>query len=296
MKTWLKIIALSLLMAFLWVVGVIMAQSMLQVEVGESGDEGSSLLLLMLLCCLLQVLVLHGYLINTRLAIWERFWVVSAILVLLQFLLPQVESWFYLSENIMPLMLILATTLGGIFMSLVFALVTIFAYPDHNQTVKAPILPSTVKDLQVAFLTGVLLYPLIYFLAGYFIAWQNPDLRAYYSGDRELISFFQIMQKNFLSGSVLLQTIRGVIWALLGVSLIKSLSEVSRNKQYRIIGVLFAVISSAQLLLPNPYMPESVRWSHLLELLVSTSIWGILLVWVYSRLTPRENVLAESKM
>jgi hypothetical protein len=51
------------------------------------------------------------------------------------------------------------------------------------------------------------------------------------------------------------------------------------------LGLLFAV-TNAQLLLPNPYMPEAVRMTHLIETASSNFIFGCLIGWL---LTPRRE-------
>ena len=40
-------------------------------------------------------------------------------------------------------------------------------------------------------------YLVLYYLAGYFIAWQNPELRAFYGAPGEVLPFFQQMMHIF---------------------------------------------------------------------------------------------------
>jgi len=49
------------------------------------------------------------------------------------------------------------------------------------------------------------------------------------------------------------------------------------------IGLLFAVLMNAQLLLPNPYMPEAVRMTHLIETASSNLIFGLLVGWLLTQ-------------
>jgi len=51
------------------------------------------------------------------------------------------------------------------------------------------------------------------------------------------------------------------------------------------LGLLFGVVMNAQLLIPNPYMPEAVRMAHLVETASSNFIFGLLVGWL---LTERE--------
>jgi hypothetical protein len=49
------------------------------------------------------------------------------------------------------------------------------------------------------------------------------------------------------------------------------------------VGLLFAVLMNAQLLLPNPYMPQAVRMTHLAETAPSNFIFGWVIVWLLNR-------------
>jgi len=46
------------------------------------------------------------------------------------------------------------------------------------------------------------------------------------------------------------------------------------------IALLFSVLMNAQLLLPNPYMPATVRMSHFVETASSNFIFGMLIGWL----------------
>lgn len=48
------------------------------------------------------------------------------------------------------------------------------------------------------------------------------------------------------------------------------------------VALLFSVVM-AQLLMPNPYMPEAVRMAHLIETASSNFIFGWIVVWLLHR-------------
>jgi hypothetical protein len=58
------------------------------------------------------------------------------------------------------------------------------------------------------------------------------------------------------------------------------------------IGLLFAVVMNAQLLIPNPYMPEVVRITHLIETATSNFVFGLLVGWLLAR-RPADGRLIE---
>lgn len=49
------------------------------------------------------------------------------------------------------------------------------------------------------------------------------------------------------------------------------------------LGLLFAVLMNTQLLLPNPYMPETVRMTHLIETASSNFFFGLLVGWLLTQ-------------
>jgi hypothetical protein len=46
------------------------------------------------------------------------------------------------------------------------------------------------------------------------------------------------------------------------------------------IALLFSVVMNSQLLLPNPFMPEPVRMTHLIETASSNFIFGAIVGWL----------------
>jgi len=50
------------------------------------------------------------------------------------------------------------------------------------------------------------------------------------------------------------------------------------------VGLVFAVLSSAALLLPNPFLPASVRWAHLVEVGSSSLVFGFVVASLWARM------------
>src|SRR5260370_10170786 len=68
-----------------------------------------------------------------------------------------------------------------------------------------------------------LCYVALYMIFGYFVAWQNPALRAYYGGT-DPGSFMASMRQNWVNTPWMfpLQFGRGILWALFLVPLIRT--------------------------------------------------------------------------
>ena len=127
-----------------------------------------------------------------------------------------------------------------------------------------------------------IVYVLLYFLAGYFIAWQFDAIRVHYTGSLEKLSFIdhtlQLVKREpyFFPFHIL----RGVLWFSFGIPLFMAISK--RKKEYYIYSFfLFALLPTLQLFLPNPLMSEAVRMGHFIEGFISNGIFGVVaaIVW-----------------
>jgi len=135
-------------------------------------------------------------------------------------------------------------------------------------------------------------YLVLYFSFGYFIAWKNPAVRAYYGGT-DPGSFLLQLADVFRTTPWLLpfQILRALLWIGLGAVVIKMM-DAPRWLKGLGVSLAFAVLMNAQLLIPNPYMPQPVRMIHLVETASSNFLFGWILVWV---LLPRARRVEETR-
>jgi hypothetical protein len=138
----------------------------------------------------------------------------------------------------------------------------------------------TLKSQAIRFGILAIVYVVLYYIFGYYVAWQNPELRLYYSGTTELKSLYQQMLSNVTGRPWMLpfQFGRGLLWALLAYPVVRMLNT-NRIETAGIIAALFGVASFA-LLLPNPVMPASVAHSHFWETLWCDLLLGAIVGWV----------------
>ena len=128
-------------------------------------------------------------------------------------------------------------------------------------------------------------YVTLYWLAGYYIAWQNPELRAFYGAPGEIIPFWTHTLATLRDGSNLFpfQFLRGLLWMLCTLPIIRG-SKVNAWWTALLVGLLFSVPQNVGHILANPLMPiASVRLSHMIETASSTFIFGTLVVWLLHR-------------
>ena len=125
-------------------------------------------------------------------------------------------------------------------------------------------------------------YVALYFLAGYFIAYRNPEVVAYYD-DVDAGSFVAGMHRLWVSMPWIfpVQALRGMLWVAFVVPFIVSF----RGRSWE-LPILFGCTYSVWLVMlfaPNPYMPESVRMSHFAATTSSNFVFGCLVGASFAR-------------
>ena len=133
-----------------------------------------------------------------------------------------------------------------------------------------------VPDLSAIGLSAAI-YPVIYLVFGYFVAYGSEATRAFYAG-------------TSLGGSpgatseiilVAFQVLRGALWAICCLPVAALLSR--REDLVGALAVGFPVFTALRLIHNNPIMPEAVRYSHGFELATSMTLFGVVLGFLLSR-------------
>ncbi len=215
----------------------------------------------------------------------------------IQYFMSQIETlWFNDSLN-MDLDLIFAVVLAGGIMYLLFSITATWLTGRFKKSIEQPTdVSEMIRSplIKRGIILVVVVWPLIYFFAGYFIAWQFEDIREFYSDTVESGSFASIMIGNFTSGLYFFQILRGGLWILISIPVLM-IANVSVVRKGIILGLLFSVLGASQLLLPNPIMPEMVRMAHLLETSTSNFLWGFVIVLYLGKLWSFEPVNVKVK-
>ena len=131
----------------------------------------------------------------------------------------------------------------------------------------------------------VVVYLVLYWGAGYFVAWQNPELRAFYGQPGEALPFFTHTANTLRHDPRLfpLQILRALLWVLCALPVIRG-SRVNPWWTALLVGLLFSVPQNLGHILANPLLPiASVRLSHMIETASSTFIFGTIVVWLLHR-------------
>lgn len=252
--------------------------------------EAGRTLLALFVVSLINAAVLTYVILRAGWTGWKLVLTIFFVLYGVGTLMPQIETAFFIT-NLPPGMLA-RLFLAGAIMAAVFSplAVLILGKARNKDGAAERSWPRMSAGVWVGkLLLVVIIYVVIYFTFGYFIAWQSPAVRAYYGG-RDPGSFIaQIASVLRDQPSLfLLQVGRALLWTAIALPVIRMM----KGKWWEAglgVALLFAMASS-QLLLPNPLMPYEVRMAHLLETATSNFLFGWLVVLILKyklALTPR---------
>lgn len=239
----------------------------------------------LLVVCALDTLVLAYIILRSRWGGWRLVATVFVVFYGVTTVMSQIESAVFITA--LPPGMLPRLFLMGALIAAPFALVAVPILgkrkADTTGTERNTRLVMTPSEWTWRLTLIVLAYLVLYFTFGYFIAWRNPAVRAYYGGIDEG-SFFAHM------GAVLRNTwwlipfqgLRALLWTAIALPVVRMMKGTWPETALA-VGLLFAVVMNAQLLLPNPYMPAVVRSAHLIETASSNFIFG----WLVGALLAR---------
>ena len=247
---------------------------------GETGQLAVPPLYLVVLVFFFQTLALAIP------VLWSRWtgWRLAAALFVVYYgtvtVVSQIESVIYLSDK-MPGDLIAGLFVMGLFVAALFSPICVLLLGRWKA--ESMRIETTDSALNLgrwgwrAAVAGVVFLGL-YYLFGYYIAWQDAELRAYYEGT-DPGSFIAQMASivRHTPWMIPLQYVRGMMYVGLGILVLRAM----RGPWWRAgfaLAMLFAV-PTLYLLMPNPVMPDFPRMIHLVETLPYQFLFGWFLAW-----------------
>ena len=252
------------------------------VSPGPAPDEAGATLLALFAVSLINAAVWSYVILRARWTGWKLILAIFFVFYGVSTLMPQIETAFFITS--LPPGMLPRLFIAGAIMAAVFSpLSVLFLGKAKSRLEGMTVWPRMSAGSWIAKLSLiVVIYVVIYFTFGYFIAWKSAAVRAYYGG-HDPGSFFAQMASVLRDqpSLVLLQVARALLWTAIAVPVIGMM----KGKWWEAglaVALLFAMTSS-QLLLPNPLMPYDVRMAHLLETATSNFLFGWLLVLTLSR-------------
>jgi len=203
-------------------------------------------------------------------------------------IMSQIETWYFLSD-----LTVGPETLRGLFLmglppALIFVPLAVLVLskwkkspdaPPENKPVKMPLGQWVWKMAAVA-----IVYIVLYYSAGYFIAYQNPALRAFYGlGEYKSFLAHTLFVLESDPGFVGFQLLRGLMWGAFALPVIWMCRRSPWQAAF-LVAFLFSVPFNIGHIMPNPLIPDaSVRMTHLLETASSNFVFGLVVVWLLHR-------------
>ncbi|HTO15456.1 MAG TPA: hypothetical protein VLZ83_06780 [Edaphocola sp.] len=279
MKTFYKVLAISILATILFIIGSAILPFSDSFKEGSQNTNSTDIIFLLLVNIWFTLTVLYigksanrskKRLITSLIFVYFTIYCFMTQIETIFFgnafeTLSKNDGWVIMIANIIPLIVIIPLTLK----------IAKGNYPISNPPINIKI--STIF-LRVGFLSVV--YSVIYFLFGYFIAWQFTDLRVFYTGTTEKQSFIQKMIENFqYSNIVPFQLLRGLLFSLFILPIVFIFKN--NSKQLLVSLVLVYLSTSIVLIIPNFLFPDPVRWAHFIEMMTSMSLFAMItwLIW-----------------
>jgi hypothetical protein len=172
---------------------------------------------------------------------------------------------------------------AGALRALVFAPLAVLILGKMKRPAQPQTDRTTVTEWGKRFIALSLLYAVIYFLFGYFVAWQWQETRLYYTGTTSIKPFFTHFWDLFVREDpaiIPFQLLRGALWACLSTTI----AQTMKAKRWQValaVASTFAVHIALPIgLFPNPYMPPAVAQSHFYETASSMLLYGAIAGWV----------------
>ncbi len=202
----------------------------------------------------------------------------------------QIETWYFLSDITVGDQLLPRLFIMGIPVAVLYIPLAVWIMGRGRGCTKAsfdinPVLNMPAKQLAWKLVFIGLVYLVLYWTAGYFIAWQNPELRSFYGSPGVALPFWSHTMDTLRTNPSLFmfQILRAMIWTLFALPIIHG-SKVSPRRVALLVGLLFSVPQNIGHILENPLIPiASVRLSHMVETASSTFIFGMIITWLLHR-------------
>lgn len=248
-----------------------------------SVSTGVSLLLIFLIF-LFPTIVLTFTILRSRACGWKLMLAVFLVIYGVNTVLAHIESAVFipeiLPERMIPKLFIMGIVMTGVFTPL--AVLMLGKMKDSLDIPPAGSMRTTFKDLPIKLATVSIIYMLLYFISGYFVAWKSPLIQNYY-GAKDAGNFFAQLVwigKN-TPWMFPFQAFRGLLFSLFTLPTIRMLKGPSWETGLT-IGMLL-IIWSGQLILPNPYMSIEVAKIHLIESVPYHFVFGFFIGYLLSR-------------
>lgn len=282
--TGLRIIGLSVVYAICLLVALAIGMRGIAVA-SPPAEEARMNVLAWPVVSLLNAAVLTFVILRSRWSGWKLSVAVFVILYGAHTFLAQIESLAFLSvRNLLPPGMVSALFVVGVILAALFSPLAVLLLGKWRQQA-----PDTEANVRLQMPLGewlwkiaviIVAYELLYFTFGYYVAWRNPAVQAYYGGTDQ--GAFLTQMANYFRETPWMpffQALRACLWLLIALPVVRMMKGQPWETALA-VGLCYAVLMNAQLLFPNPYMPRAVSMAHMIETASSNLIFGIVVGFV----------------
>lgn len=281
-----RTILLLLLFYVFFIIGSIPISAMLPDIESEPGLLGENAGFLFF--GIINMLLIIGLIRSSRWNGWKLALLLSAAYYGAVTFLTQIEAWYFMSsitfdQKLLPYLFIMGLPVAFIYIPL--AVLILGKRKKKEDTKPTLLLSLSTKQWIWKLIVIAIIYILLYWSAGYFIAWQNADLRAFYGSPGDIIPFWEHTFSSFHSdpGLFPFQAIRAMLWTLCAIPIIRG-SKINVWRTAILVGLFFTVPQISGLIIENPLMPiASIRTSHMIEGIATNFVFGMIIVWLLHR-------------
>jgi hypothetical protein len=262
----------------------------------QASDQTSASTLLLLAVSLLQVMVMTHLILRSRWTGWRLVAAVFFVFYGVTTFMPQIESAVFLTRlppGTLPRLFLMGVLIAVPFSGLA-VLILGKRKPGAIDTEANTRLIMSASEWVWKLAVIAVVYVILYFTFGYFVAWRHPGVAEYYGGvdPGSFLAQMRIVLRD-TPWLVPFQILRALCWVALALPVVRMMKGKWPETALS-LGFLFAVVMNAPLLLPNPYMPEPVRMAHLLETASSNFIFGVFVGWLLTQHNSEEKRVASA--
>jgi len=282
----LKIVVLTTVMFILFSVGAsvftadsAMAQQMSPEEAAASG-------LGLFIVSFIDTLILTYFILRSRLRGLRLMVVVALVFYGVKTFTSIIEAWWFmpnLTPEEIPGLFLMTVPMAVLFP--VVAVLILGKAKKGEEVDESPntrlVMPIGQLGWKVAFLS-VIVYPVLFWTFGYYVAFSNPELVAFYGATHP--GSFTAQMSNVWANDPLVfvfEIFRGALWVALAAPVIRT----TKGRIWEaglLVVLLFTLVQNDVHLLPG-VMPPSVRLSHFIETASSNLIYAVILTWLMHR-------------
>jgi ABC-2 type transport system ATP-binding protein len=253
-----------------------------------SPDESMTYALALLVVSLIDTIILTYFILRSRLNGLRLMAVVTLVFYGVKTFTSMLEAVYFMPtikpEEFLGMFLI------TIPMVVIFPLVAVPLLAKAKKQPETDKTPNTRLVMPIGQLIGkivflsVIVYSILFWAFGYYIALRNPDVAAFYG--------VTIVPATFIAQLVgvwthtpdifVFEFFRGALWVAMAAPIIRT----TKGKIWEaalIVALLFALVQNDVHLVPNPWMPISVALTHFIETASSNFIYAVFITWLIHR-------------